>query len=217
MPIIKQEFTALKSKMKLFFYISICLSFIACNNATKTTELIKNDSTQTSNQKPETQTIKPENSGINYLADCKKYYNEAKKFDSILLKEIDLNPELANKAIKAFTNFAYYCHSDSMSPVYLIKTAQVARTINNMPQAKIVLDKCIGDYPTFKNRAAALFLLAQVYDDPGALNSETEAQKIYQKIIDEYPKSDWAKSAKGALTFIGKSDAQIMEELKKKK
>ena len=29
-------------------------------------------------------------------------------------------------------------------------------------------------------------------------------------------KSDWAKSSKGALNFIGKSDAQIMEQLKKK-
>lgn len=203
--------------MKLVFFIFICLSFVACNTSNKTDEPGKKDSTQISNQKPETLNIKPQTSGINYLADCKNYFKEAKKFDSILLKEIDVNPDLANKAIKAFTNFAYYCHSDSMSPVYLIKTAQVARSINNMPQAKIVLDKCISDYPTFKNRAAALFLLAQVYDEPGALNSETEAQKIYQKIIDEYPKSDWAKSAKGALTFIGKSDAQIMEELKKKK
>ena len=198
--------------MKLFFYTLICLSFISCNNNTT----IKTDSIQTTNNlSPKTDSLTPK-TNINYLADCKNYYSEAKKLDSILLRELDLNTTLANKAIKAFTNFAYYCQNDTMSPVYLIKTAQVARAINNMPQAKIVLDKCINDYPTFKNRAAALFLLAQIYDDPGALNSETEAQKIYQKIIDEHPKSDWAKSAKGALTFIGKSDAQIMEELKKK-
>jgi TolA-binding protein len=80
-----------------------------------------------------------------------------------------------------------------------------------------VLDKCIADYPSFKNRAAALFLLAQLYDEPGYLNDEQEAKKLYQKIIDEHPKSDWASSAKGALSFIGKSDQQIMEELKKKK
>ncbi len=198
--------------MKLFFYTLFCLSIISCNNNTT----IKTDSIQTTNNlSPKTDSLTPK-TNINYLADCKNYYSEAKKLDSILLRELDLNTTLANKAIKAFTNFAYYCQNDTMSPIYLIKTAQVARAINNSPQAKIVLDKCINDYPTFKNRAAALFLLAQIYDDPGALNSETEAQKIYQKIIDEHPKSDWAKSAKGALTFIGKSDAQIMEELKKK-
>lgn len=205
--------------MKLIINTLLFLIFVSCNNSQKTDKVTlsgvegqttKNDTIKTTNN------LSPKTNNINYLADCKNYYTEAKKLDSTLLKEIDLNPTLANKAIKAFTNFAYYCQSDSMSPIYLIKTAQVARAINNLPQAKIVLDKCIADYPNFKNRDAALFLLAQLYDELGVLNSETEAQKIYQKIINEYPKGDWAKSAKGALTFIGKSDTQIMEELKKK-
>jgi outer membrane protein assembly factor BamD (BamD/ComL family) len=193
--------------MKLFFYLIVCLISVACNNASKTREENRNDTTLATNYKP---------TNVNYFTSCKNYFNEAKKFDSILLKEINLNPTLANNSIKAFTNFAYYCHSDTMSPIFLIKAAQVAKAINNFPQAKIVLDKCIADYPNFKNRAAALFLLAQLYDEPGVLNNEAEAQKIYQQIINEYPKSDWAKSAKGALAFIGKSDAQILEELKKK-
>ena len=184
--------------MKLFFYTLFCLSIISCNNNTT----IKTDSIQTTNNlSPKTDSLTPK-TNINYLADCKNYYSEAKKLDSILLRELDLNTTLANKAIKAFTNFAYYCQNDTMSPIYLIKTAQVARAINNSPQAKIVLDKCINDYPTFKNRAAALFLLAQIYDDPGALNSETEAQKIYQKIIDEHPKSDWAKVLRVRLLLL---------------
>ncbi len=153
----------------------------------------------------------------NYLSDCKKLFAEAKKMDSTLLKEIEIKPDVAKKAIKAFTDFAFYCSSDSTCPIYLIKTAQVAQSINNIAQAKVVLERCVNDYTTSKHRAAALFLLAQLYDEPAYLNNETEAQKLYQKVIDEYPKSDWAKSAKGALNFIGKSDAQIMEELKNKK
>jgi TolA-binding protein len=104
-----------------------------------------------------------------------------------------------------------------LSPVYLVKTAQIAQAINNIPQAKVVLDKCIADYPNFKNRPAALFLLAQLYDEPTYLNNEQEAKLLYQKIIDEHPKSDWAQSAKGAIKFIGMSDNQIMEQLKKRK
>ncbi len=199
--------------MKPSIYILLFLIFVSCQNNQTTNNAIQItvDTSQTANS------VLPKTNNINYLADCKNYYAEAKKLDSTLLKETDLNPSLANKAIKAFTNFAYYCQADSLSPIYLIKSAQVAKAINNYPQAKIVLDKCIADYPNFKNRAAALFLLAQLYDDAGAMNNETEAQKIYQQIIIEYPKSDWAKSAKGALTFIGKSDAQIMEELRGKK
>jgi len=152
-----------------------------------------------------------------FLSDCPKLYAEAKRMDSILLKEMEVKTDVANKAIKAFTDFAFYCTKDSLSPIYLIKTAQVAQAINNSKQAQVALDKCIADYPKSTHRSAALFLLAQLYDEPAQLNNETEAKKLYEQIIKEYPKSDWANSAKGALSFIGKSDEQIMEELKKKK
>ena len=152
-----------------------------------------------------------------YLTDCKKLLAEAKKMDSTLLKEMEVKTDVANNAIKAFTDFAFYCTEDTLCPIYLIKTAQVAQAINNSKQAKVALDKCVNDYPKSIHRAAALFLLAQLYDESTQLNNETEAKKLYEKIITEYPKSDWAKSAKGALNFIGKTDEQIMEELKKKK
>ena len=152
----------------------------------------------------------------NFLTDCKKMLSEAKKMDSILLNEIEVNKTSANNAIKAFSDFAFYCQSDTMCPIYLIKTAQVARVINNIPQAKVALDQCINTYPNFRNRPAAMFLLAQLYDENTYLNNEAEAKKIYEEIINEYPKSDWALSAKGAINFIGKSDEEILKELKKK-
>ncbi len=153
----------------------------------------------------------------NYFTDCKQLLAEAKKMDSTLLKEMEVKKDVADKAIKAFTDFAFYCTADTLCPIYLIKTAQVAQAINNMPQAQVALEKCVTAYPKSKHRAAAMFLLAQLYDEAVYLNNEQEAKKLYEMIIYEYPKSDWAKSAKGALNFIGKTDEQIMEELKKKK
>lgn len=199
--------------MKLIFLaISVIMSFLGCvscseNKTVPVAEISAAPEKADSNKR----LVK------NYLTDCRSLYKEARHSDSILLKQTEIDVPSARKAIKDFTNFAYYCQADSLSPMFLIKSAQVARAIGDIPQAKLVLDKCIDDYPTFKNRAAALFLLAQLYDDPGYLNNEQEAKKLYQKIIDEYPKSDWASSAKGAIMFIGKSDNQIMEELKKKK
>lgn len=152
-----------------------------------------------------------------FTADCRLLRREAFRMDSILLTHMEMDEAEARKAIEAFANLAHYCPGDSTSPVYLIKTAQVSRAINNIPQAKLALDKCIADYPNFKDRAAALFLLAQLYDEVTYLNDEQEAKILYQKIIDEHPKSSWAESAKGAIRFIGKTDEQIMEELKKKR
>ena len=46
--------------------------------------------------------------------------------------------------------------------------------------------------------------------------SQEEAKKLYEQIITEYPNSEWAHSARGAMQFLGKSDAEIIKELKKK-
>lgn len=154
--------------------------------------------------------------GKTFLSDCKVLYSRARQMDSVLLQETTVNESNAKKAIAAFTDFAFYCQSDTMSPVYLIKTAQVARAINSIPQAKTALDRCVETYLNSPHRAAALFLLAQLYDEPGYLNNEQEAKRLYSQIIEEYPKSDWALSAKGALVFIGKTDQEIMEAFEKK-
>jgi predicted Zn-dependent protease len=148
--------------------------------------------------------------------DCNVLYKRAREVDSTLLKALEVDPVLANQAIRAFTDYAFYCESDSLSPVFLIKTAQVAMSINNPNQAKVVLDRCISNYPKFKNKPAAIFMLAQLYDEQSLLNDEAEAKKLYQKLIEEYPKSDWAASAKGAIKLLGKTDAQIVNEFNKK-
>lgn len=151
----------------------------------------------------------------NFLTDCKKLFREAKSLDSILLQQMEIDTVMATKAITAFVDFAYYCQSDSMSPVYLIKTAQVARAINNLQQAQAALQHCIDTYLNFENRAAALFMLAQLYEEPGKLNNITEAKRLYEKVISEYPKSDWALNAKAALKFLGKTSEEIVKEFEK--
>jgi len=190
-----------------FIFSFLALAFSCSNNSGPKNEETKKVSPQGADQRL----------AKNYLTDCKKLFAEAKQMDSILLNQMEADKASANKAIKAFTDFAYYCQNDSLSPVFLIKTAQVARVINNIPQAKVALEKCIDTYPAFKNRPAALFLLGQLYDESTYLNNEAEARKLYEQIIYEYPKSEWALSAKGAINFLGKSDEEILQELKSKR
>jgi len=151
----------------------------------------------------------------NYFKDCKRLFDHAQEVDSILYTKTEVNKVLANKAIKAFTDYAYYCHNDSLSPIFLIKAGQVAQSINNAPQAKVVLEKCIEEYPNFEGIPTALFLLGQLYDEKIYLNNEEEARRLYTEIVNKYPNSPEAESAKGALRFIGKTDKEIIEELKK--
>lgn len=191
--------------MRYLIITLVVFYFVSCKNETE------NEDVQTTN-----------NSGFqdklinDTVRDCASYYKEAAKYDSILMKSLEINNDVASKGLVAFVNFAFYCESDTMSPVFLIKAAQVAMSINNTEQARIVLDRCINNYPRFKNKPAALFLLAQLYDEPRMLNDEAEARKLYEQIVYDYPKSEWAVSAKAALQLIGKTDEQIIEEFKKK-
>ena len=105
-----------------------------------------------------------------YMFDCADLKRQALRMDSTILKQTDVNVSIANQAIKAFTGFASRCSSDSIAPIYLIKTAQIAQAVNNSSQAKVVLEKCINDYPNFKNRPAAIFFFFFLYDEVKYLN-----------------------------------------------
>ena len=196
--------------------IKFCILFLitSCSNSLQEKSFKENKNDSINKKKASDSAIRANKL---YLYDCAKLLQEAKRMDSILLTEMEVKIEIANKAIKAFTDFAYYCGSDSVCPIYLIKTAQVAVSVNNIPQAKLVLEKCISEHNSSKHLPAALFLLAQLYDETTYLNNENEAKKIYETIIKDFPNSDWAKSSRGALKFIGKSDEQILQELKHRK
>ncbi len=190
---------------KLILAGGMLLTVWSCKQEGKETDTaVKGDSVAAPSQR---QSAEPRALG------CSGSLVQARKMDSILLNQMEVDPPSANKAIKAFTDYAYYCQNDSLSPIYLIKAGQVAKAISNYNQAKIVLEFCIENYPKFRDRPAALFLLAQLYDEDTHLNNETEARRIYEQIIKEYPKSDWALSAEGAIKFLGKTDEEMLREI----
>lgn len=147
---------------------------------------------------------------------CTSLFKEAKRFDSILLKATVVNNDVAEKAIKAFYEFSANCKTDTLAPVFLVKAGQVSLTIKKITQAQAFFTKCIEEFPKFKNRGAALFLLAQLYDDASLLNNESEARTIYHQIIREYPNSPYANDAQACIKNIGKTDEQLIEEFLKK-
>jgi TolA-binding protein len=148
--------------------------------------------------------------------DCGYLLQQAKKMDSILMKANTVNKQVADNAINAFNNYASLCQNDSLAPVFLVKAGQVAQSIGNFRQAQILLQKCVNDFPKFNNRGAALFLLAQLYDDVAMLNNESEAKTIYTQIIKEYPNTAWERDSKISLSNLGKTDEQLVQEFLKK-
>lgn len=193
--------------MRSLFVYSLPLFLAACSSKTEENKI-------TNEPKKDSVTVATVDTTTN--RDCKVLYQNARSIDSTIMQKLDMDLSLASKAIKAFADFAFYCESDTLSPVYLIKGAQIAISINNANQAKVLLDRCISNYPKFRNKPAAIFLLAQLYDEQHLLNNEEEAKKLYEQLIFEYPKSEWAANAKGALKLMGKTDEEIIQEFNKK-
>lgn len=181
--------------------ISSIILLYSCGtgNETKKEETSKNDSTES----------------IIIGGDCKMLYLDAKRMDSVLLKSNTVNPNLAEQAINAFNNFASTCKDDSLAPIFLLKAGQIAQSVGKFQQSQILLKKCTDEFPKFRNRGAALFLLAQVYDDASMLNNEAEAKKIYEQIIKEYPNTAWERDAKICIKNLGKTDEQLVKEFLK--
>ena len=147
---------------------------------------------------------------------CEKYYAQAKASDAVLMRATVLDKMVAAKAVADFNAYASNCKTDSLAPVFYFKAGQVAQAIGNFTQSQAMLNKCINEYPKFKNRGAALFLLAQLYDDPRMMNNEEEAKKLYEQVIKEYPSTPYANDSKAAIQNLGKTDEQLVQEFLKK-
>ena len=185
---------------KIGFIAASLTLLVSCgsNSSEKKQEIVKADTT------------------VVELDKCTKLFNEAKRFDNILLKATVVNPDIAEKAINAFYDFATNCKTDSVAPVFLVKAGQVALSINKYTQAQSFFIKCTDEFPNFKNRGAALFLLAQLYDNASMLNNESEARTIYEQIMRQYPNTPFANDSKACIKNLGKTDEQLVEEFLKK-
>ena len=166
---------------KLFFCLTLIVLVVSCNNATNTTNA--------------TQSTEAQQTASFGNLDCLNAFKKAKKNDSILLNATTFNKIDAENAIVAFNEFTSTCKEDSLAPVFLVKAGQVAQSVGKFTQSLSFFEKCINQYPNFKNRGVAMFLLAQLFDDSKMLNNEEEAKTLYEKIIKEYPGTEWAINA----------------------
>jgi len=185
---------------KIGFFITGSLFLMSCGNnssSEKKTDDVKKDTVIVADK-------------------CTNLLNEAKRLDNILLKATVVNNDIAEQATKAFYEFSTNCKEDTLAPVFLIKAGQVSQSIKKYTQAQSFFKKCIDEFPNFKSRGAAMFLLAQLYDDASILNNESEARTIYHQVIREYPESPYANDAKACIKNLGKSDEELIQEFLKK-
>jgi len=143
-----------------------------------------------------------------------QYLEQIKTMEAEMFKSEVVNPETANKAIKAYSDYALNFPNDTISAHYLFKAGEVATANKQFTQAMIYYENIEKTYPDFVHCEAALYLQAYLFDY--LINDDAKAKTVYERLMQKYPTSHYVDDAKAAIANLGKTDEQLIEEFKKK-
>ena len=143
-----------------------------------------------------------------------EFISEIKDMEGEMFKAAELDNAKANDAIKLYTDYALYFPADTLAPEYLFKAGEVATASKKYKRALEQYETILGKYPEYKHYKETLYLKAFLLDN--FLNDDAAAKVVYEEVIAKYPTTNYAKDAKSAIGNLGKTDEQLMEEIKKK-
>lgn len=130
-------------------------------------------------------------------------------------------PQQAMTALRLYTEFFTRFPNDTLTPEYLFLASNIAQGLGNYQQAAEFLETIIEKHPGFRKYPDAVFSAALLYDDHlEKVNFGADrAIQLYDYVIQKYPNTSYAESAKTLKEFVGKPDSvydnYIMEQMKK--
>lgn len=143
-----------------------------------------------------------------------EYVLKVKEFETEMHKAVEIDNTIANNAITLYTEFALYFPEDTLAPEYLFKAGEVATAAKKYKRALDCYENILMNYTDYKHYRESLYLKAFLLDN--FLNDDVAAKVVYKEVIKKFPDSNYAKDAKAAIDNLGKTDEQIIEEIKKK-
>lgn len=187
-------------RISLLFATASLLTFASCGSDTAAADKKKQDSIADRQQAR----------GL-YLANITKA-------ETAMRSDKTYDPKLALEGLKAYTDFTTLYPNDSLTPDFLFKAAQVAQATGNFKQAAIYFETIIEQHKGYKMYVEACFLAANNYDDhlETVDKGAERAKQLYEFIISKYPGSTWAEQSKVLMSYIGKSNEELMNDIIKK-
>lgn len=136
--------------------------------------------------------------------------------EKVLLDTVNynLNTDTANILITEYQEFVKEFSNDSLSPIYLLKAADLCISTKKYETAAKLYNKVYSNYPNYEKAPQALFLEAMTYSD--FIKNESLGKLKYKEFIKKYPNHELINDAKKSLEFIGKSPEEILNILQSK-
>lgn len=140
--------------------------------------------------------------------------NRIKNLEDQMHRSEKIDNVLAGQALQVYHEYSQAYPTDEITPDYLFKAGEIATAIQQYPQAYSHYKTISEKYPLYKMVQESMFLQASILDN--YLNEDAKAKVVYEDLIKRYPESTYAADAKAAISNLGKSDADLIKEFKKK-
>lgn len=124
-----------------------------------------------------------------------------------------LNKEAATAAVEQFCEFVKQNPDDSKAPYWLSKAMQIAVSLRESDKAIELTNKLVSAYPDCVDAPVALFRLASdVYDEQ--LHDLGKASATYERVIKDYPGTQWAADAEILLGMLGMTPDEMLAKIR---
>ncbi len=118
--------------------------------------------------------------------------------------------DVANQLLQLYLKRVDSMPSDTLTPEFLFKAADVSVNMRNSSRTLVLLNKFNRDYPNSKHAPMTLFLKAFVYENQ--LVDTAQARLAYEEFIFKYPNHEFAEDARIAIKNMGKTPEQLIRE-----
>lgn len=121
---------------------------------------------------------------------------------------------LASKAIESYLRYYNLNSRDTASAEMVWKAANLSEALGRHQKAIDLLITYHDGFKSAPKRADAIYLIGFIYDS--GLHNADKAREFYNRTIELYPGTFWAKQAEQALPLVGMTDEDLAKFLDSK-
>ena len=127
--------------------------------------------------------------------------------DSIFEIAVAADPDVADQLTQLYVDFADKYPNDSLSPIYLMKAADMQSNVLHTDRSVELFDRIIADYPDFEDVPMCYFLKGNALE----LNSQMDEAKVaYEEFLAKYPDHYMAEQTRMMLPHLGMSNEELL-------